>query len=164
MNINRPGIAMFAGPIFAVALASCSAGGPGALTPDSGRPAAHGVRPLTTVSTRVLIDNASALTVSPSVSLGCWTISPSLPTLGSGSQSSIETLTYDLSCGGSDKLDIVYGTPNCTFETTYSSGFSYSATNSAQTACTAIHSNNLTYDELFTYNTSANPLRGHRHR
>jgi hypothetical protein len=167
MNIHKPGITISAAALLAaVALGSCSAGSVSAVAPPGGvaQPAGHGIHPLATVSTRVNVRNVSAITVSPSYTLGCWSLSTSFPTLAPGTFSGVVTETYNLACGASSTLDITYGSPDCTFRTAYNSGFSYSAINSAGTACSVATSMNVTYDELFTYNTTSARIRNGSNR
>ena len=125
-----------------------------------------GGHPLVFVSTTVKFKNNGSSTISGSGSSTCWSISPSLPNVTSGSVSATITLGYDTTCiNGPNHLDISYGPsggPACTFVTTYSSGaFSYAADNTASTACTATPSGNPTFDELYTY-APAGGLRRHR--
>ncbi len=127
----------------------------------------HGTHPLTLVTTRVKFYNSGSSTIVGMGSAACWSISPTpLPSVPPGDYSTVETLTYDTSCGTPNFLDISYGVAgaeatDCTFATKYVSSFSYSVTNSELTACTATPSTNATYDELFTYAASGSLYKRH---
>jgi hypothetical protein len=130
----------------------------------------HRTHPLVLVSTRVKFYNSGSSTIVGMGSSACWSISPTpLPSVAPSDYSGVETLTYDTSCAGSNILDISYGVSGaeatyCTFATQYSSsGFSYSVTNTPLTACTAMQSSNVTYNELFSYDPSGSLYKRHSH-
>jgi hypothetical protein len=157
MNILKCTAAQWS--ILLLATAGVAAGcnsGPTASAPPGIQSANGHAGPSELLSTRVKIYNSGSSTIFGTGSAPCWTISPTpLPSVGPGSYSGIETLSHNPLCGVST-LNITYQTISgadtaCTFETTYSGGFSYSVDNSPTTACTATHSTNVTFDELFSY-------------
>jgi len=166
MKIKRGPFA-YAPGIFAAVVIAAGCSGTSSTNPVSsaGSQAPAGrARSMDTVQTRVKIFNFATYTITGSGSSACWTISPTpLPSIAPSSSSQVETLQYNTGCGASNELDITYsgGSPPapCIFKTTYSSGFTYLATNSVGTACTATRSSNVTYDENFNYYSAGSPAK-----
>jgi hypothetical protein len=98
---------------------------------------------LTDPSTQVDVQNNWTAAISGSGSASCWTISPTLPIVGAGDTAGPITLTYTFTtgCPIPSALGISYGPAaftgqRCTFYTTYNaSGFTFSVTQSDNTAC-----------------------------
>lgn len=98
---------------------------------------------LTDPSTQVDIQNNWTASIAGSGSANCWTISPGLPIVGAGDTAGPITLTYSFTtgCPIPSALGITYGPAavtgqRCTFYTTYNaSGFSFSVTQTGNTAC-----------------------------
>lgn len=98
---------------------------------------------LTDPSTQVDIQNNWTASIAGSGSASCWTISPGLPIVGAGDTAGPITLTYTFTtgCPIPSALGITYGPAaftgeRCTFYTTYNaSGFTFSVTQSGNTAC-----------------------------
>lgn len=167
MNLKRIGRASGILGLLAVAALAAGCNGP---TSSLGSPGADGpsshVHPLQTVSTRVAIYNSGTVTISGTGSAACWSISPGLPNVPAGEYSSPITLTFNLDCVATNKLDITYGPTiiadeDCTFETTYNNGFTYKAVNSVLTDCSVSPSKNVSYDELFSWDPAGSLRRHH---
>jgi hypothetical protein len=119
---------------------------------------AHRGGPLTTVATIVGIKNDWISTISGSGSATCWSISPSLPSVGPfGDLSGPVTLSYTPLCPTPSTLPITYGpgasaAAECTFTVSYNgTAFQYIVTQGTSTACSVAPSPISGYDEILTY-------------
>jgi hypothetical protein len=148
------------GALAAAALVAACSGGPQSLLNASGPLASSAsvrAKGADTVSTVVGIKNDWTNTILGAGSATCWSISPSLPSVGAGDLSDPITLSYTPSCPATSTLKIVYGpetnpASDCTFNVT-SNGttFTYTVTQGADTACTVAPSASSRYDEILTY-------------
>lgn len=141
-------------------LAACSgAGQMPANAPTSSSSGAHHGGPLTTISTIVGIRNDWIATIHGSGSATCWTISPSLPSVGPfGDLSGPITLSYTPLCPGLSTLPITYGpggsstAAECTFNVSSNgTSFFYTVAQGSGTACSVAPSPTTGYDEILTY-------------
>jgi hypothetical protein len=146
--------------ILLTAVVALVAGCGSAQVPSSSSGAAanvsHRVGPLDDPSTEVDIQNNWTAAIAGSGSADCWTISPSLPIVGAGDTAGPITLTYTPLCPTPSALPISYGPAattgeRCTFNVSYTpSGFSFSVTQSDNTACKIEYPPN-TINAIFVY-------------
>jgi hypothetical protein len=156
---HRSCLAIIAALAAVAAVAGCSGGAQAPVNPTaSSSSSVRHVGPPTTVTRVVGIKNDWVMMIIGSGSAMCWSISPSLPSVGAGDLSDPVTLSYTPLCPSPSTLPITYGpgpssTADCIFHVGYNgTAFTYSVTQGVDTACTATPSSFTRYDEILTYN------------